>query len=60
MNLSTSTDTIPEVDVSDLANISADVSIHHDVQDTPSLQGGLFQNSTHNEMLTHYNRVVIG
>ena len=60
MNLSTSTDTIPEVDVSDLANLSADVSIHHDAQDTPSLQGGLFQNSTHNEMLTHYNRVVIG
>ena len=60
MNLSTSTDTIQEVDVSDLANLSTDVSIHHDVHDTPSLHGGLFQNSTCNEMLTHYNRVVIG
>ena len=60
MSLSTSTDTIPEVDVSDLANLSADVSIHHDVWDTPSLQWGLFQNSTCNEMLSHYNRVVIG
>ena len=60
MNISTSADTILEVDVSDLANLSAAVSIHHDVRDTASLQGGLFQNSTHNEMLTHYNRVVIG
>ena len=59
MTLSTSTD-IPEDDVSDLANLSADVSIHHDAQDTASLQEGLFQNSTYNEMLTHYNRVVIG
>ena len=60
MNLSTSTDTIQEVDVSDLGNPSADVSIHHEWHDTPSLHGGLFQNSTCNEMLTHYNRVVIG
>ena len=30
------------------------------MHDTPSLHGGLFQNSTHNKMLTHYNRVVIG
>ena len=60
MNLSTSTDTIQEVDVSDLANLSTDVSIHHNVHDTPSLHGGLFQNSTCNKMLTHYNRVVIG
>ena len=60
MNLSTSTNTIQEVDVSDLANLSTDISIHHNVHDTPSLHGGLFQNSTCNEMLTHYNRVVIG
>ena len=60
MNLSTSTDTIQEVDISDLANLSADVSIHHDACDTRSLHGGLFQNSTLNEILTHYNRVVIG
>ena len=59
INLSTSTDTIQEVDVSNLANLSTDVSIHDDGHDTPSLHGGLFQNSTHNEMLTHYNKVVI-
>ena len=59
MNLSTSTDTIQEVDVSDLANLSVDISIYHNMHITPSLHGGLFQNSTHNEMLTHYNRVVI-
>ena len=53
MNLSTSTNTIPEDDVSDLANLSADVSIHHSAWDTASLQGGLFQNSTCNETLTH-------
>ena len=42
MNLSASTDAIQEVDVSDLANLSTDVSIHHDACDTPSLHGGLF------------------
>ena len=58
MNISTSAETIQ--DVSDLANLSTDVSIHHDVHNTPSHHGGLFQNSTCSEMLTHYNRVVIG
>ena len=43
MNLST--DTIQEVDVSDLANLSMDVG-HHDACDTPSLHEDLFQNST--------------
>ena len=57
MNLSTSIDTIQEVDVSDL---SADASIHQDAYETPALHGSLFQNSTCNEMLTHYNRIVIG
>ena len=58
MNISTSAETIQ--DVSDLANLSADISIHHDVCDTPSHHGDLFQNSTCNEMLTHYRRIVIG
>ena len=58
MNIST--DTIHEVDVSDLANLSAGIGIHHDAHDTPSLHGDLFQNSTQNEMLTHYNIIVIG
>ena len=48
-----STDTIQEIDVSDLV-------MHHDACDTPSLQKDLFQNSVQNEMLTHYNRIVIG
>ena len=60
MNVSTSAETIWAVDVSDLANISTDVSIHHNVHDTPSHHGDLFQNSTCNEMLTHCNRIVIG
>ena len=42
MNLST--DTIHEVNVSDLVNLSADVG-HHDAHDTPSLHKDLFQNS---------------
>ena len=50
MNLSTSRDTIQEVDVSDLANLSMDIGILHDAHITPSLHGGLFQNSTHNEI----------
>ena len=56
MNLST--DTIQEV-VSDLADLSMDIG-HHDAQDNPSLHKDLFQNSVQNEMLTHYNRIVIG
>ena len=43
MNLST--DTIQEVDVSDLADLSMDIS-HCDACDTPSLHEDLFQNST--------------
>ena len=34
--------------------------MHQDVHETPALHGSLFQYSTHNEMLTHYNRIVIG
>ena len=52
------TDTIQEVDVSDLADLSMDAG-HHDAHDT-SLHEDLFQNSAQNEMLTHYNRIVIG
>ena len=60
MDLSNNADTIPKDDVSDLANLSTDVSIHHDAQDAASHQGNLFQNRTCNEMLSHYNGVVIG
>ena len=54
-----SADTIQEADVSDLADLSMDTG-HHDTCDTPSLHKDLFQNSAQNEMLTHYNRIVIG
>ena len=60
MDLSNNANTIPEDDVSDLANLSTDISIHHDAQDAASHQGNLFQNCTCNEMLSHYNRVIIG
>ena len=57
--INVSTDTIPEVDVSDLVDLSSD-AVHHDAHDNPSLHKDLFQNSMRNEMLTHYNRIVIG
>ena len=60
LDLSNNPDMVPEDDVLDLVNLSADVSIHHDAQDTASHQENLFQNDTHNEMFNHYNRVVIG
>ena len=34
MDLSNNPDTIPEDDVLDLVNLSVDISIHHDAQDT--------------------------
>ena len=57
--INVSTDTIPEVDISDLVDLSSD-AIHHDVPDNRSLHKDLFQNSVRNKMLTHYNRIVIG
>ena len=57
--MNVSTNTIPEVDVSDLVDLSSD-AVHHDACDKPSLHTDLFQNSIRNEMLTHYNRIVIG
>ena len=53
------TDAIPDVDVSDLVNLSTD-AVHNNACDNPSLHEDLFQDSTRNEMLTHYNRIVIG
>ena len=60
MDMSNNADTIPDDDVLDLVNLSTDISIYHDAQDTASHQVNLFQNCTCNEMLNHYNRVVIG
>ena len=55
-----STDTIPEVDVSDLVVLSMDAVHHNAHYTTPSLHEDLFQDIARNEMLTHYNRIVIG
>ena len=56
--LNISTDTIAGVDISDLAYPSSN-AVHHKTCDNPSLHKNLFQDSVRNEMLTHYNRIVI-
>ena len=58
VDLNVSTDTIADVDVSDLAYLSPN-AVHHETHNNPSLQENLFQDSGRNEMLTHYNRIVI-
>ena len=58
-DLNVSMDTIPDVDISYLADLSSN-AVHHETCDNPSLHGNLFQDSVRNEMLTHYNRIVIG
>ena len=57
--LNVSTDTIADVDISDFADISSD-AVHHEHHDNTSQHENLFQDSIRNEMLTHYNRIVIG
>ena len=58
-DLNVSTDTIADVDISDLVDMSSN-AVHHEMHDNPSLHKNLFQDSVRNEMLTHYNRIVIG
>ena len=58
-NLNVSTDTIADVNVSDFADTSPDV-VHHKIHHNLSLHENLFEDSIRNEMLTHYNRIVIG
>ena len=58
-DLNVSTDTIADVDISDFAYLSPNAA-HHKTHDNPSLHENLFQDSVRNEMLTHYNRIVIG
>ena len=58
-DLNVSTDTITDVDISDLVYPSPDV-VHHKTHNNPSLHENLFQDSIQNNMLTHYNRIVIG
>ena len=58
-NLNVKTDTIADVNVSDFTDMSPDV-VHHEMHNNPSPHENLFQDSVRNEMLTHYNRIVIG
>ena len=58
-DLNISTNTIANVDVSDVEDISSD-AVHHEMCNNPFLHKNLFQDSVRNEMLTHYNRIVIG
>ena len=58
-DLNVSTDTIADVDILDLVDISSD-AVHHEMHDNQSLHENLFQDSVRNEILTHYNRIVIG
>ena len=57
--LNVSTDTIADVDVSEFTDISTD-AVHHEHHDNMPQHENLFQDSIRNEMLTHYNRIVIG
>ena len=59
IDLNVSTDTIADVDISDLEYLSPN-AVHHELHLNPSLHGNLFQDSVRNEMLMHYNRIVIG
>ena len=58
-NLNISTDTITDVNISDFTDMSPDV-VHHKTHHSLPQHENLFQNSIRNEMLTHYNRIVIG
>ena len=58
-DLNVSTDTIADKDISDLPYLSPN-AVHHETHDNPSPHENLFQDSVRNEMLTHYNRIVIG
>ena len=58
-DLNVSTDTIADVDISDFTDMSLN-AVHHKTCNSPSQHENLFQNSVRNEMLTHYNRIVIG
>ena len=58
-DLNVSTYTIADADISDLAYLSPN-AVHHKTHDNLSLHKNLFQDSVRNEMLTHYNRIVIG
>ena len=58
-DLNVSTDTIADIDVSNLAYLSPN-AVHHETRNSLSQHENLFQSNVRNEMLTHYNRIVIG
>ena len=58
-SLNVSTDTIADVDISDLTYPNAN-AVQHKTCNNLSQHKNLFQDSVQNEMLTHYNRIVIG
>ena len=59
IDLNVSTDTIADTNVSDFKHLSAN-AVHHKLHHNPSPHENLFPDSVRNEMLTHYNRIVIG
>ena len=59
IDLNVSSDIIADVDMSDFEHLSTN-AVHHKLHHTPSPQGNLFPDSVRNDMLTHYNCIVIG
>ena len=59
VDLNVSTDTIADMDISDLEYLSPN-AVHHKLHHNPSPHENLFPDSVRNEMLMHYNRIVIG
>ena len=59
IDLNVSTDTIADVDVTDLDYLSPN-AVHHETHHNPSPHENLFPDTVRNEMLMHYNRIVIG
>ena len=58
VDLNVNTDTIADVDISNLEYLSPN-AVHHELHHNPSLHKNLFPDSVRNEMLMHYNRIVI-
>ena len=58
--LGNNVDTASEGNASDLANFCTDKSAHHNMHDAVLYQENMFPDCTGNEMLSHYNRIVIG
>ena len=58
-DLNVSTDSSADVDISDLAYLSPN-AVQYETCDNLSPHKNLFQDSVRNEMLTHYNIIVIG